>query len=73
MIKRSLGEKIFQVVNIFIMIFTISVVIFPLLHIFSISVSDRIAVSTLQVGLWPKGFNLDAYRKILSNAVFQRS
>lgn len=73
MIKRNLGEKIFQAVNIFIMILIMTTIIFPLLHIFSVSVSDKIAVTTLQVGLLPKGFNLLAYRKILSNPLFQRS
>ncbi len=73
MIKRSLGEKIFQVVNIFIMILIMATIIFPLLHIFSVSVSDKIAVTTLQVGLLPKGFNLQAYRQILNNPLFQRS
>ena len=43
------------------------------MSIFSLSVSDRIAVSTMKVGLLPVGFNLGAYTKILSNALFQRS
>lgn len=73
MVKRSLGERIFQVVNIFIMLLIMGIVIFPLMHVFSISVSERFAVTTLKVGLLPKGFNLDAYIKIASNTIFQRA
>lgn len=73
MIKRSLGEKVFCVINIFIMLLVICAIIFPLMHIFSISISDRIAVTSLQVGIWPKGLNFDAYQKILSSQVFIRS
>ncbi|HCS75594.1 MAG TPA: carbohydrate ABC transporter permease [Clostridiales bacterium] len=73
MMKRSLGEKVFQGINVFLMTIVISVILIPLIHIFSISVSDRISVTTLQVSLWPKGFNMDAYEKIITNSVFQRS
>jgi putative aldouronate transport system permease protein len=73
MIKRSTGEVIFQVVNVTIMLMIMASIILPLMSIFSLSVSDRIAVSTMKVGLLPVGFNLGAYTKILSNALFQRS
>ncbi|MDD4296142.1 MAG: carbohydrate ABC transporter permease [Ruminiclostridium sp.] len=73
MIKRSTGEVIFQVINVTIMLMIMASIILPLMNIFSLSVSDRIAVSTMKVGLLPVGFNLGAYTKILSNAFFQRS
>lgn len=73
MIKKSTGEVIFQIFNIFIMLIVMAVIILPLMNIFSLSVSDRIAVATMKVGLFPVGFNLDAYKKILTNGIFQRS
>ena len=71
--KKSSGEKIFQVINVFLMLIVISTILFPLMHIFSVSVSDSVAVTTLRVGLLPKGFDTGAYKKVLSDAVFIRS
>ncbi|HHV59716.1 MAG TPA: carbohydrate ABC transporter permease [Clostridiaceae bacterium] len=73
MIRKSTGEKIFQVVNIMFMLMIIAAILFPLLHIFSISVSESSAVTTLKVGLLPIGFNLVAYKKIIGTNLFQRS
>jgi len=73
MIKKSTGEVVFQVINIFIMMVIIAVIILPLMNIFSLSVSDRIAVATMKVKLLPVGFNLAAYKKIITNHIFQRS
>lgn len=73
MIKRSTGEVVFQVFNVFVMLVIMAVIILPLMNIFSLSVSDRIAVAQMKVGIFPVGFNLNAYIKILSNGIFQRS
>lgn len=68
-----MGEKIFQVFDILIMALTIAVVILPFMHIISISVSDRVAVSTLQVGIFPVGFHMGAYWELIANPIFTRS
>ena len=68
-----MGEKIFQAFDILIMVFTIAVVVLPFMHIISISVSDRVAVNTLQVGIFPVGFQTGAYYEIISNPIFTRS
>lgn len=73
MIKNSKGEKVFQYVDIFIMLLIVASIILPLMNIFSLSVSDRIAVAQGKVGVFPIGFNFDAYLKILQNATFLRS
>lgn len=73
MMKCSKGEKVFQYMNIFIMLLIMACIILPLMNIFSLSVSDRIAVAQGQIGIFPVGFNLDAYLKILQNATFIRS
>lgn len=73
MIKSSKGEKAFQYVDIFIMLLIVASIILPLMNIFSLSVSDRIAVAQGKVGIFPAGFNFDAYLKILQNATFVRS
>ena len=71
--KKPMGEKIFQVFDILIMVLTMAVVILPFMHIISISVSDRVAVSTLQVGIFPVGFNMGAYYELIANPIFTRS
>ncbi len=71
--KRNPGEKIFQIIDIIVMVFIMATIIMPLMHIFSISVSDSIAVSTMQVGLFPKGFNTAAYKQILEDSIFLRA
>lgn len=71
--KSSTGEKVFQYIDLFIMILIMATIILPLMNIFSLSVSDRAAVATGQVEIFPVGFSLYAYSKILKNSVFLRS
>lgn len=63
--KRSLGEKIFAVFNHIIMISICIISIYPVWYVFVASFSDPIAVSTGEVMLWPKGFELASYKKVL--------
>lgn len=71
--KRTLGEKVFQVFNIIFMLFIMSTIILPLLNIISISLSNSQAVISNSVGLFPKGFQLGAYKKIIMDEVFLRA
>jgi len=73
MIKSSKGEKVFQYVDILIMILIMVSIILPFMNIFSLSVSDRIAVAQGKVGIFPIGFSFGAYLKILQNNTFLRS
>lgn len=71
--KSTTGEKVFQAIDIFIMLMIIAAVLLPIIHIFSVSVSDKTAITTLNVGLLPKGFNTGAYEKIVKDVYFLRS
>lgn len=71
--KKSLGEKIFQYFNILFMLAVIAIIILPFMNIISLSVSDREAILSNSVFLWPKGFNFAAYKKIIGSMVFIRS
>lgn len=68
--RQSTGEKIFGYFNILFMIIILAVILFPIMNIFSISVSSARAVVNGQVTLWPIGFNTQAYYKILTNEHF---
>ena len=71
--KRTLGEKVFQYFDAIIMLCILAIIIFPFMNIISLSVSSREAILTNSVSLWPKGFNLAAYGKILGSMLFLRS
>jgi ABC-type glycerol-3-phosphate transport system permease component len=70
---RTPGEKAFQAADLILMLLMMATVILPILHIFSVSVSNSAAITTLSVGLFPKGFNAAAYVKVLADSSFQRA
>ncbi|MCS7461327.1 carbohydrate ABC transporter permease [Paenibacillus doosanensis] len=50
-----------------IMLVVIAVCLYPLLYVFSMSISDPLAAAKLEVWLWPKGFSLQSYKLVMSN------
>lgn len=71
--KRNKGELAFQAVDVFTMTMVVLVIIIPFMHIVSVSLSNKDAVTSLSVGIFPKGFNLSAYTEILRKGIFIRS
>jgi putative aldouronate transport system permease protein len=64
---------VFQVFNYaFFFLFSISILL-PFFNAVSISLSSYAEVARGSIGLWPKGFNLDAYERLAANASFLRS
>ena len=63
--KQTLGDKIFDIVNITIMALLVVIFLWPLIFVVSASVSDPSAVLLGKVWLLPVGFNLDGYKAIL--------
>lgn len=61
------SDKIFDVVNTVVMLIVFCVVFYPLFFVIIASVSDPNLVNSGKVILLPKGFNLDAYKHILTN------
>ena len=61
MLPRSRGEKIFNVFNYIFVILVCALCFLPIVHIAAVSFSSTVYVSTGQVYLWPRGFNLDSY------------
>lgn len=63
------GEKRFSLFNVFntiVMCFVAIVILYPLIYIIAISFSETSAIVQGKVVLWPKGFNIEAYKQILS-------
>lgn len=66
-IRRSAGEKIFNAVNILVMVLLVCFFLFPILNMTSISFSDEKAVLRGDITIYPIGFNGQAYEKIFAH------
>ena len=68
--NKSIGSKVFDVVNVVILILITLVCILLVWYVLCVSLSSREAVSAGKVALWPVGFNLLSYKKILGEGNF---
>lgn len=69
-IKRSKSRILFIVLNyVFLSLITLTC-IFPILHIFSISLSDSAAAAAGKVSFFPVDFSLEAYAYLMRKADF---
>ena len=72
-IKRSLGERIFEVFNIILMIAIIIVMVYPLLYTIFASLSDANRLIAHDGILWaPLGFSTKAYVMMSKNSMILR-
>jgi putative aldouronate transport system permease protein len=66
-IRESFGSKLFDAINIVLMIVLIIVMVYPLVYVFSASVSDNAMVLSGQVVLWPRSVTLVAYERLVGD------
>ena len=66
-IRLSPGDRVFNFVNICIMVVLALIMFLPFLHVVAKSFSADAYVISGQVGLWPRGFNFVAYRFAFSD------
>lgn len=64
---RSREDRIFDSINVLLLVLITIIVLYPLLFVLSASVSDPAIVVKGQLWLWPKGFNLDGYERVFQN------
>jgi putative aldouronate transport system permease protein len=64
--RASRGEKIFGVVNIFIMLGIMFLTIYPLWYVLVASLSKTMAVTAGQVKFWPVGFEVASYLRVFA-------
>ncbi|SEM06852.1 carbohydrate ABC transporter permease [Paenibacillus sp. OK003] len=67
MLVESRGDRIFNMINHFLLIIITLIVIYPLVFVLSASFSDPQAVLRGEMFLWPKGINFHSYEKIFQN------
>lgn len=66
--KMTKGERVFTIVNAFIMVFMIIVCLYPLLYVLFASFSDsNLLISYRGLLTHPLGFNVEAYIKVFKN------
>ena len=63
---------LFDVVNTLIMVLLMVITVYPVIYVFSMSISDPAAVLAEKVRLLPIGFSLEAYRLVFSNVSILR-
>ncbi|KWX76192.1 sugar ABC transporter permease [Paenibacillus riograndensis] len=70
MIKTSLGERVFDICNVIVMVLMIILTLYPMLYILfsSLSEGNRL-ISFDGILLWPQGFSLEGYKAVLNNPV----
>ena len=71
--KESRGYRVFQVVNVTVLLLIVFVTLFPFLNIIAQSFSGEAQINAGKVSLIPLGFNLETYKLIMNDDVFWRS
>ncbi|MEF7439606.1 carbohydrate ABC transporter permease [Paenibacillus lautus] len=65
--QESFASKLFDVCNILFMIVLIMVMAYPMVYVFSASISNNAMVASGAVLLWPKKITLIAYEQLIYN------
>ncbi|MNO41209.1 Inner membrane ABC transporter permease protein YcjP [compost metagenome] len=73
MYYKTRGYRIFNVFNTCFLILLALMCIVPLIHVLAVSFSAKSAADANLVGLWPKQFSLEAYKKTMNNPIFLHS
>jgi putative aldouronate transport system permease protein len=69
-IPPSRGYRVFQAVNAVILTLVVVVTLYPFANILARSFSQTEFIRSGQVNLWPKGFNLTTYGRVMSDPMF---
>jgi putative aldouronate transport system permease protein len=72
-VDRSPGSRLFDALNILLMILLAWVCVFPLVHIIAVAFSSRPAVTANLVGFWPIGYTTANFSRMLAQSQFVRS
>ncbi|GIO37679.1 protein LplC [Paenibacillus antibioticophila] len=71
--ERSALSRLFNGLNVVVLILTMLLCLLPVWYTLSISLSDKAAAAAGSVFLWPKGFTFDSYRTIVNDSQFLKS
>ena len=65
--KRCISDRMFVFCVVFLAIIATAVTLYPFIYIFSASISSPTAVNRGEVLLWPVGFSIAGYEKVIAN------
>lgn len=65
--KKNVGDIIFDVVVYFLVAILLLATLYPLIYVFSMSISDPLAAARGDVWLFPVGFSLTSIKRVLSD------
>ncbi len=71
--KKTPGEKAFNLINLFLLTVLGATCLLPFVHIIAKSTSEETAVLAKEVVFLPKGFTINAYLFVMDNAQFRTS
>ena len=71
--KRTVGDRIFDTVNVIFLTFFAFLCLFPFINIIAVSLSDNSAIISGKVFLWPVGINTAAYKEVFTDLSMLRS
>lgn len=66
-IRESRMDRVFSRFNFIFSFLFLIIVLYPLIYIVSCSFSDPTLVGNGEVWLWPKGFNVEGYRRVFQD------
>lgn len=72
-VDRSVGSRVFDAINLFILVLVGLSCLFPIVHLAAVSLSESSAVGGGLVSLWPVRFTLASYARIMEDPAFFRS
>lgn len=68
--QESWQYKTFKVCNVMILLVIVFVTLFPFINVIAKSFSSQAFINSGQVSFWPKGFNINTYKLIMSDSMF---
>ncbi len=72
-IQQSTGYKIFNIVNYILLLFLVFITVYPMYHIFIVSISNGTFVSRGAVNFLPRGITFSAYKTVFDSSDIWRS
>ncbi|MFB5675937.1 carbohydrate ABC transporter permease [Paenibacillus terreus] len=67
-VKETRSDRLFIILNYIYLSIAMIIVLYPVLYILSASVSDPRYVNSGEMWLFPKGLNVDGYKRVFENA-----
>ena len=71
--KVSFSERIFNLINICIMLVISAIMLAPVIHVVCVSFSVGSEIQKGGLFLWPHGFTLEGYKKVMQDGMILRS